>query len=111
MASQQVRGPDFHAGVALGDISDGATVAGRVGEDPVLLSRREADFFAVSGACTHYAGHLADGLIEGDHAHCPLHHACFDLRTGEALTAPAFDPPGALAGRCRGRPCFCAPEA
>jgi NADPH-dependent 2,4-dienoyl-CoA reductase/sulfur reductase-like enzyme/nitrite reductase/ring-hydroxylating ferredoxin subunit len=93
MASQQlVRGPDLSLGVALSEIPDGATLAGRVGDDPILVSRRGADFFAVSGACTHYGGHLADGLIEGDHAHCPLHHACFSLRTGEALVAPAFDP-------------------
>lgn len=89
---QQAQGPDFSSGLSLASLADGATLAGRVGDDAVLLSRRGADFFAVSGSCTHYGGALAEGLIEGDHAHCPLHHACFSLRTGEALTAPAFDP-------------------
>ncbi len=84
-------GPDFRLGVPLSDIADGATVAGRVGDKPVLLSRRGADYFAVGGACTHYGAMLADGLVEGDRAHCPWHHACFSLRTGEALSAPAFD--------------------
>jgi NADPH-dependent 2,4-dienoyl-CoA reductase/sulfur reductase-like enzyme/nitrite reductase/ring-hydroxylating ferredoxin subunit len=87
-----VEGLDFEAGVAIAELRDDSTVFGRVGDQSVLLSRRGTSYFAVGGSCTHYGGRLADGLIEGDHAHCPLHHACFNLRTGEALTAPAFDP-------------------
>lgn len=84
-------GPDLALGIPLSDIAEGATLSGRVGDKPVLLSRRDGAFFAVGGACTHYGGPLGDGLIEGDHVRCPWHHACFSLRTGEALAAPAFD--------------------
>jgi NADPH-dependent 2,4-dienoyl-CoA reductase/sulfur reductase-like enzyme/nitrite reductase/ring-hydroxylating ferredoxin subunit len=90
-AQQEAAGPDFSVGFRIADIADGATIAGRVGEDPVLLSRRGDDYFAVGGVCTHYGAHLAAGRISGDRVRCPWHHACFNLLSGEAVQAPAFD--------------------
>src|SRR5690349_3778950 len=85
-------GPDFTDGMKLSDIPNAGFLAGRVGDDSVLLSRIDGQLFAVSGTCTHYGGHLPDGVAEGETVRCPLHHACFSLRTGEALRAPALDP-------------------
>ena len=84
--------PDLRNGVALDHISDGSSLLGTVGEEEVLLVRRGKEFFAVGAHCTHYHGPLAEGLVIEDEVRCPWHHACFSLRTGEALRAPALDP-------------------
>ncbi|PBC03687.1 FAD-dependent oxidoreductase [Mesorhizobium sp. WSM3860] len=83
-------GPDLSQGVALADLPDGGKLVGRCGDDQVLLVRRGTEVFAISAACTHYGGPLVDGLVADDAVRCPWHHACFDLRTGEALRAPGF---------------------
>jgi NADPH-dependent 2,4-dienoyl-CoA reductase/sulfur reductase-like enzyme/nitrite reductase/ring-hydroxylating ferredoxin subunit len=85
-------GPDFAAGVPLASIPPGGVLAGRVGDEAVLLARLDDGVHAVAAHCTHYGGPLAEGLVEGDEIRCPWHHACFSLRTGRARRAPAFAP-------------------
>lgn len=88
----ELSGPDLELGVAQSEIADGSRLLGHVGGEDVLLVRNGSEFFAVGAHCTHYHGPLIEGLVVGDTIRCPWHHACFDLRTGEALRAPAFDP-------------------
>jgi apoptosis-inducing factor 3 len=71
--------PDLRAGMEFRDIADGAIVPGRVEAEEAILVRRGEEFFAA-------------GLAVGDTIRCPLHHACFSLRSGAALRAPALDP-------------------
>jgi NADPH-dependent 2,4-dienoyl-CoA reductase/sulfur reductase-like enzyme/nitrite reductase/ring-hydroxylating ferredoxin subunit len=85
-------GPDLAAGIALKDCTRDGTMAARVGDTPVLLSHIDGDYFAIGATCTHYGGALAQGLIGKLDVRCPLHHACFDLKTGAVLRAPALDP-------------------
>jgi nitrite reductase/ring-hydroxylating ferredoxin subunit len=90
MAEQsKPKGPDLTRGVPLGDVPDGGMVGGQVGDDAVLLARRSDELFAIGATCSHYGGPLAEGLIVGDTVRCPWHHACFSLRTGEAVASPA----------------------
>jgi NADPH-dependent 2,4-dienoyl-CoA reductase/sulfur reductase-like enzyme/nitrite reductase/ring-hydroxylating ferredoxin subunit len=91
-SQSETSGPDLTQGVALDAVDDGRMLAGHVGEDAVLLVRRGDAFYAIGATCTHYNGPLAEGLIVGDTVRCPWHHACFSLRTGEALRAPALGP-------------------
>src|SRR5215467_6744918 len=94
MANDQATpgGPDLTQGIALAELADGGKLVGHVGDEEVLLVRRGNDIFAVGAHCTHYHGPLGDGLVVGDTVRCPWHHACFDLRTGEALRSPALSP-------------------
>ena len=86
-------GPDLRAtGCAVADLADGRMMLGHAGGETVVLARRGDEAFAVGAACTHYSGPLAEGLLVGDTIRCPLHHACFSLRTGAALRAPALNP-------------------
>src|SRR2546423_808121 len=83
-------GPDFALGIPLSSVPATGVLAGHVDGTPVLLARLHDGLHAVSGACTHYSGPLAEGLVAGEEVRCPWHHACFSLRTGAALRAPAF---------------------
>src|SRR5258706_10374686 len=84
--------PDLAKGIAISQLPDGGMLLGRVAGEDVLLARAGEDLFAVGAHCTHYHGPLVDGLVVGDTVRCPWHHACFSLRNGEALRAPALDP-------------------
>ena len=94
MAEDQSKpaGPDLTQGVTLDALPDGGMLVGHVGEAEVLLVRLGAEIFAIDALCSHYHGPLADGLVVEGAVRCPWHHACFDLRTGEAVRAPAFSP-------------------
>ena len=83
---------DLSKGVAASKLTDGGMILGRVGEGEVVLARSGDELFAIRAQCSHYRGPLVEGLIVGDTVRCPWHHACFSLRTGEALRAPALDP-------------------
>jgi NADPH-dependent 2,4-dienoyl-CoA reductase/sulfur reductase-like enzyme/nitrite reductase/ring-hydroxylating ferredoxin subunit len=90
--TEDAKKPDFRDGVLIRDLADGAMALGQVDGEDVVLVCRGIEFFAVGANCTHYHGMLSQGLVVGDTLRCPLHHACFNLRTGEALRAPALDP-------------------
>jgi NADPH-dependent 2,4-dienoyl-CoA reductase/sulfur reductase-like enzyme/nitrite reductase/ring-hydroxylating ferredoxin subunit len=89
---QQLSGPALKEGIAATELSDGGMLLGHVDGEAVLLARRGAKLFAIGATCTHYNGPLAEGLVVDDTVRCPWHHACFSLRTGEALRAPALNP-------------------
>jgi len=86
-------GPDLAQGVSPDDFADGKLL-GHVGEEQVLLVQvgvqAGAEVLAIDAFCSHYHGPLAEGLVVGDGIRCPWHHACFSLRSGEAVRPPAL---------------------
>ena len=91
-ATNELKGPDLRAGVALDELPEGEPFLGHADGEAVVLVRRGSDVAAVGGTCTHYGGPLSEGLVVGDTIRCPWHHACFSLGTGAALGAPALNP-------------------
>lgn len=91
-AKANLSGPDLTHGVALSAITDGAMLLGHAHGEPTLLARRGEEVFAIGAVCTHYGAPLEQGLLVDDTVRCPWHHACFSLRSGDALRAPALNP-------------------
>jgi len=60
----------------------------------VMVANVQDEYFAVDDTCTHAEASLSEGYLDVDECtvECPLHNAVFDLRSGEALEAPAEDP-------------------
>jgi NADPH-dependent 2,4-dienoyl-CoA reductase/sulfur reductase-like enzyme len=85
---------DLKKGVLLDLLPDGGTFAGKVDDEEVVLVRQGKNIFAIGAYCTHYHGPLAEGIAADGTVRCPWHHARFDLKTGEAVGAPALDPIG-----------------
>ena len=91
-AHSELTGPDLGQGVPLATLADSVPLLGHAQGEATIVVRRGSELFAIGATCTHYGGPLAQGLVEGDTVRCPWHHACFSLRSGEALRAPALDP-------------------
>src|SRR5260370_38795970 len=64
----------------------------RIDDPPVAVFNVNGTFFAISDVCTHAEASLSEGQVDGETVEGPLHGACFDLQTGEALTPAAIVP-------------------
>jgi len=89
--TQELSGPDLAAGIAAADLAENVPLLGHAQGNAVLLVRTGTTMHAIGATCSHYSGPLAEGLVVGETVRCPWHHACFDLRNGEALGAPALE--------------------
>jgi NADPH-dependent 2,4-dienoyl-CoA reductase/sulfur reductase-like enzyme/nitrite reductase/ring-hydroxylating ferredoxin subunit len=90
-ASSELHGPDLEKGCKIDEVADGKMLLGRAFGEQVLVARRGEELFAIGATCTHYGGPLGEGLMVDCTVRCPWHHARFDLRTGEAIAAPALN--------------------
>lgn len=58
----------------------------------VVVFNLGGQYYAIEDVCTHDGGRLTGGTVEGDQIVCPRHGARFCIRTGAALSAPAYEP-------------------
>jgi NADPH-dependent 2,4-dienoyl-CoA reductase/sulfur reductase-like enzyme/nitrite reductase/ring-hydroxylating ferredoxin subunit len=89
-ASSELEGPDFQKGCEIDKLTDGKMLLGHAFGEAILAAKRGQEILAIGATCTHYGGPLAKGLMVDCMVRCPWHHARFDLRTGEAIGAPAL---------------------
>ena len=75
----------------LSELSDGQMKEVKVGTTDVLIAKTNGEFFATYAKCTHYQAPLAKGILHDGKLTCPWHNACFDLRSGHRLEAPALN--------------------
>ncbi len=62
------------------------------GDTAIAVYNIDGDYYAVEDRCSHDDGELAGGEVHGYELECPRHGARFDVRSGEALCAPAYEP-------------------
>ena len=71
---------------------DGETKSILAGRRLIAVAHTHGQFFAIEDICTHDGAELSGGEIEGTEIICPRHGARFCLRTGQAMTPPAYEP-------------------
>ena len=62
----------------------------------IVVFNLGGQYYAMEDVCTHDGGQLTGGVVEGEEIVCPRHGARFCIRTGAALTAPAYEPVATL---------------
>jgi 3-phenylpropionate/trans-cinnamate dioxygenase ferredoxin subunit len=84
--------PRFIKVASSAEIVPGEKLVADVDGELVVVVNLEGSFFAIDDICTHDGGPLGEGTLEDGQIVCPRHGAHFDVRTGAALTLPAFEP-------------------
>ncbi|MGD9387735.1 MAG: non-heme iron oxygenase ferredoxin subunit [Gammaproteobacteria bacterium] len=80
----------WHDVTAEGDIEPGGFALLETDDLTVAVFNVDGDLYAIEDVCTHDGAELAGGPVVGDQVVCPRHGARFCLRTGRALTPPAY---------------------
>jgi 3-phenylpropionate/trans-cinnamate dioxygenase ferredoxin subunit len=77
---------------AAQDVTEAHCLAVEVDDVPLIVARCGTEVYAVENRCTHDGETLSGGEIEECEIVCPRHGARFCLKSGAALTPPAYEP-------------------
>lgn len=81
------------------DLSEATPLSVEVDGLALVVVRCGNDLYAVEDRCTHDGEPLEGAEVESCQIICPRHGARFCLRTGAALTPPAYEPLRTYAAR------------
>ncbi len=77
----------------LDELPVGSQLLVEVEDIRIALFNVDGEIYAIEDVCTHDGGPLVEGeVMNGCEVECPRHGARFDIRTGAALSFPAFQP-------------------
>lgn len=82
---------EFVKVAGINEIAPGQGILVTVKGTDIAVFNVDGNYFALSNACSHEEGPLAEGELSGHEVTCPWHGAKFDIRTGEVLGPPAYD--------------------
>ncbi len=74
------------------DLPPGSRKAVDAEDVVIIVFNLDGQYYAIEDVCTHDYSSLDEGKLDGGQIICPRHGARFDIKTGEALTAPAYEP-------------------
>ena len=77
---------------ALADLKARGVMDAEVDGDEIALYWVDDAVYATHDVCTHAFARLSEGFLEGDCIECPIHQALFNVKTGEVVAPPAYDP-------------------
>ena len=80
---------DFVKVTEVENLSEGGRLFFELAEETAVIFNVDGNYYAIADLCSHDDGPLEDGKLDGFAVECPRHGACFDIRTGAALSLPA----------------------
>ena len=83
---------EFADAAGIDEVPEKGFITRSVGDTDIVLCRVKDAFYAVENRCSHAFQTFDGGRLRGVRLMCPLHGACFDVRDGKALGAPASMP-------------------
>ncbi|MEX2515941.1 MAG: non-heme iron oxygenase ferredoxin subunit [Gammaproteobacteria bacterium] len=89
---------DWKDVAAASELTAGGAKLVDVDDTPIAVFNIDGEFYAIEDVCTHDGspmlgcGLSPEELLDGDQIICPRHGARFCIKTGEALTPPAYEP-------------------
>ena len=82
---------DFVKAAQVGELSPGQMKLVELGDERILLVNLAGEYHAVDEICTHAFAPLSEGDLSAGEVECPLHGSVFNVTTGEAIAAPAYE--------------------